>query len=124
VADSDEEKSPPAAPAPLTQVPVITLTAPSADSLSFRAFIQEKVPQYKCPICGNSSYNIMQFFDPNIPAITTLFTANTNSFANVPYYTMFGIGCTNCGNIQLFYQTAVEEWARTRAGASETKRNE
>jgi len=115
VAENEQDKTPSDVPAPgsirfVNFVPV----APGVDGLSFRRFLEEKIPNYECPACRSKSYSVMQFFDPNVPSILVISTMNINPNNVNSFYTCYGITCNNCGNIQMFQQPAVENWARER----------
>lgn len=82
VADNEQD-APAAIP---SRTVVFTPIDPSVDALTFKAFIEEKANQYKCPICGNASYSVLQFFEPNKLSLIALPVMNTDEPNNSPLY--------------------------------------
>src|SRR5438477_10685663 len=112
----EEQVSPPpeARASPTSRTVVFVPLTSNADILTFKAFLRATVPNYICPVCDNADFGYLQYFDPNRPSIIGLFTTNPNETNRTDYYTAFATSCTRCGNIQLFRQDVIEDWAKVR----------
>lgn len=121
VAEDNQTASagPPGAPASEShKFAVLAPTSPAVDIVTFRAYLSEKCPNYKCSICQHATpVGIMQFFDGNVPSLLTTFVVNPHPQLGTNVYTSLGIICQNCSHIDFFYAATIEAWARARAEA-------
>lgn len=118
MAENDQD-APPAAEQSAQRFATLAPISPKVDIVTFRTYISEKMPDYKCPTCQNRSFGVMGFTGENMPSELALFVSNRHQNLGHNVYTFFGIVCQNCGNSQFFFSELVEDWARGRAQAAE-----